>query len=340
MFLPYPDAFKKEADYRDNIDFSKLCKFGIKPLDDALRAIAPKELIVIAAGSGYGKTELALAISRYNALRGKRVAHYNLEGGAGEAVNRITWRDICDSYYSSYTELGLDMDYRKWVLNEEPSKQLMRLAAEAYIKAKDEIGENLLLYHSHAGLTCEGFCESLKSFHSLTHVFDEEELEMRPEKMEIDLVVVDHIHYFRYGDEKEEIKAMTEIMQTCKDMTERYDIPVIMVAHLRKLARGHGIPDKEDIYGTSNIHKIANTCLIIVPDHEKHDIVNRLYPTFIRVAKSRQGLQPNILINSTFDGTTRQYKDKYALYRCGPNGDVAADAVPIEQCPKWARGIK
>jgi len=133
---------------------------------------------------------------------------------------------------------------------------------------------------------------------------------------------------------------MTEIMQTCKDMTERYDIPVIMVAHLRKLARGHGIPDKEDIYGTSNIHKIANTCLIIVPDHEKHDIVNRLYPTFIRVAKSRQGLQPNILINSTFDGTTRQYKDKYALYRCGPNGDVAADAVPIEQCPKWARGIK
>lgn len=336
-FLNYPEAFKKESEYRDNINFGTLCKYGIRPLDDAMRAIAPRELIVIAAGSGYGKTELTLSISRYNAFQGKRVAHYNLEGGYQEAISRMTWRDICELYYSKYTDLGLEMDYRKWVLNEFPNPYMTRMASEVYASLKDKIGQNLFLYHSKTGLTCEGFCESLKDFHSLEHIFDLEKMDMRPERMNIDLVVVDHIHYFRYGDEQEEIKAMTDIMMTCQQITEEYEIPVVVVAHLRKLNRGHGIPDKEDIYGTSNIHKIANTCLIIAPDHEKHDIANGVYPTFIRIAKSRQGLQPNILINTTFDIKTRTYSDKYDLFRCGASGDVHGEPIPFGELPKWAR---
>jgi hypothetical protein len=222
-------------------------------------------------------------------------------------------------------------------LNECPNPSLQRLAGEVYNDLKDKIGDRLKLFHSKSGLTCESFCESLKEFTSLEHVFDPDTASMRPERMEIDLVVVDHIHYFRYADEKEEIKAMTNIMQTCKDITEEYNIPVVMVAHLRKLPRGHGVPDKEDIYGTSNIHKIANTCIILAPDHEKHDIANSLYPTFIRIAKSRQGLQPNILMSVNFDGRTRAYADRYDLYKCGPIGDVAGESIPFNELPRWAR---
>ena len=336
-FLSYPQAFKKEAEYRDNIAFNKLCKFGIKPLDDALRAIAPKELIVIAAGSGFGKTEMALAISRYNAIKGKRVAHFNLEGGYQEAIARMTWRDICDLYFKNYTEHGIELDYRKWVLNENPNQLLIKLAACVYSELKEKLANNLFLYHSKAGLTCEGFCDSLKNFHSLEHIFDPEIMSMVPKRMDLDLVVVDHIHYFRYADEKEEIRAMTDVMMACKDITERYDIPVVVVAHLRKLPRGHGIPDKEDIYGTSNIHKIANTCLILSPDHEKDDAANGLYPTFIRIAKSRQGLRPNLLMNTVFDIKTRTYADKYDLYKCGNVGDVAADPMSFNELPVWAK---
>lgn len=337
-FYTYQEAFTKEAEYRDNIQFNKLCRFGIKPLDDALRAIAPKELIVIAAGSGFGKTEMALSISRHNALRGKRVAHFNLEGGFQEAIARMTWRDICDIYFKEYSDEGIELDYRKWVLNENPHPLFLKLASFVYSELKDKLNDKLFLYHSKAGLTCEGFCESLKNFHSLEHIFDTEEMKMIPERMELDLIVVDHIHYFRYADEKEEIKAMTEVMMTCKDITERYNIPVVVVAHLRKLPRGHGIPDKEDIYGTSNIHKIANTCIIISPDHEKDNAAEGIYPTFIRIAKSRQGLRPNLLINSVFDIKTRMYAEKYDLYKCGPAGDVASEPMPFNEMPSWAKG--
>lgn len=336
-FLAYPEAFTKEAEYRDNIVFDKLCRYGIKPLDDAMRAIAPKELIVIAAGSGYGKTEVALSISRYNALHGKRVAHYNLEGNFQEAIARMTWRDLTDLYFKSYSEHGIELDYRKWVLNENPDPLLLKLTSCVYANLKDKLANNLFFYHDKGGLTCDKFCDSLKNFHSLEHIFDTEEMKMVPERMNLDLVVVDHIHYFRYADEKEEIRAMTEIMMTCKDITERYDIPVVVVAHLRKLPRGHGIPDKEDIYGTGNLHKIANTCIILAPDHEKDDAANGLYPTFIRIAKSRQGLRPNLLINSVFDIKTRMYADKYDMYRCGASGDVASEPMQDFEKPMWAR---
>lgn len=337
-FLPYPQAFLKEAEYRDNIDFSKLCRYGIKPLDDAMRAIAPRELIVIAAGSGFGKTELALSISRHNALRGKKVIHFNLEGGYQEAVARMTWRDMCDIYFKEYSEMGVELDYRKWVLNEEHNPLIMKLASMSYANLKDKLGNKLYFYDNRGGLTYDLFAKSLKCFHSDEHIFDTKMMKMTPKReLDADLIVVDHIHYFRFPDEKEEIRAMTDVMMACKDITELYDIPVVMVAHIRKLPRGHGIPDKEDIYGTSNIHKIANTCIILSPDHEKDDAFNGLYPTFIRIAKSRQGLRPNILINSIFDIKTRKYQDRYELYKCGANGDVATEPIPWGELPRWAR---
>ena len=335
-FLAYPEAFKEEAEYRHNIVFKDLCRYGIKPLDDAMRAIAPKELIVIAAAPGSGKTECALAISRYNALRGKRVVHYHLEGGRQDAVARMLWRDITDLYFREYKDEGIELDYRRWVLNENPHPLFLKMASMVYGELKEKLQDKLFFYESKHGLTYDKFCESLNHFAEGV-VYDPEDDKMKPHKLNIDLIVVDHIHYFRFPDEQEEIRAMTKIMMTCQEIVEQHNIPIVVVAHLRKLPRQHGIPDQMDIYGTSNIPKIANTCLILVPDHERDNPTEGLYPTFIRVAKSRQGLRQNVLINTTFDIKTRKYLDHYDLYRCGNNGDVSSEALPIQDCPAWYR---
>src|SRR3990167_8647623 len=112
-FKGYKDAFKAETDHRVNTDFNKLGSYGIKPLDDAMLAINTNELIVIAAGSGIGKTELSLAISRHNAIKGKRVAHYNLEGGYIEAIQRMKWREMVDRFFATrkFNEY-FEFDYR------------------------------------------------------------------------------------------------------------------------------------------------------------------------------------------------------------------------------------
>lgn len=337
-FITYQDAFKKEAEFRHNIYPSQLCQCGVKALDDSMIAIAPKEVIVFAGGSGWGKSEMVLGISRHNALNGKRVAHFHLEGGHEEAIQRMKWKDICDLYYKNHAGAQIELDYRKWSLNKDQHPLILKLESEVYMNLKDKLSDKLFFYDNPEGLTYQSFCESLKDFSSLEHVFDINENKMRPKSLNLDLIVIDHIHYFRFPDEQEEIRAMTNIVLTIRDMVDKYRIPVILVAHLRKLPRAHGIPDKEDIYGTSNIHKIANTCIIIHPDHEKDRSAEGLYPTYLRIAKSRIGLRPNELIYCDFNIRTKRYEDDYSLVKCYQNGEVSGEPMKHDEVPRWYQG--
>jgi len=342
IFKNYKESFKEESDIRRNIDFPKLCTYGIKPLDDSMLAIARNELIVVAAGSGYGKTEAALHISRHNALNGKKVAHYNLEGGSLEVTQRMKWKDMVSAYFAEYSSLGVDLDYRSWMLNKTQEPIFNNLEAAVYNDLQSKIGENLYLYDSQEGLDCDKFCRSLVDLEGLKcdRMLDRTLRRHFKGLVDLDLIVIDHLHYFSLTKDENEIREITEILKTAKTITEEMNIPIILVAHLRKLLRGHGIPDKEDIYGTSNIHKIANTCIIIAPDHENDDLRNGVYPTFFRVAKSRQGLRPNILINCNFNVHTRCYEDQYTLRKCYPDGTLANGEIPYIECPKWYKGRK
>ena len=338
-FKNYEEAFKAEAAHRHNTDFSKLCSYGIKPLDDAMLAINTNELIVIAAGSGVGKTELSLAISRHNALKGKRVAHYNLEGGYKEAIQRMLWRDIVELYYKTRGDKEyLEFDYREWSLNRNINPKIRTLEAQVYANLKDKLNNNLFFYDNPSGLDCDEFCASLLDFHDLKIAFENPFNDSKKKGFDLDLVVIDHLHYFSIDRDEQEIYEITRILKEAKKITETLNIPVILVAHLRKLPRNHGVPDKEDIYGTSNIHKIANTCIILSPDYNNDDQANGVYPTHIRIAKSRIGLRPNLLIYSRFDAHERKYSEKYDLYKSYPDGSVEENPLPISNRPKWFDG--
>ena len=334
MFKKYSEAFRDETDFRKSIDPDTLCTYGVKPLDDAMIAIAPNELIVIAAASGYGKTELALAISRHNALRGKQVAHYHLEGGYMEAVQRIKYHAICDLYYKKHSNAQIDLDYRKWTMNKDQHPLLLTLESEVYNDLKDKLDNNLHFYNSPEGLTCTDFLVSLLDFHDLETAFE------NPGKTgggyKLDLIVIDHLQHFSLEKEENEIQEITKILREAKKITELSHIPVILVSHFRKLPRGHGIPDKEDLYGTSNIHKVANTCILVHPDHEHDKSYEGLYPTWIRVAKSRIGIRPSDLIKVDFDITKRDYCQNYQLYKCFSNGSISDVALDIKERPAWA----
>lgn len=334
-FTNYSDTYKNEADFRHNLDYKKLCQYGVKALDDCNLAIAPNELVIIGAGSGFGKSELLTQLARHNALNGKKVALYFLEGGAQEAIQRMKYRDICSLYYAEYTGAGIDLDYRAWSLNKNPHPLLLKLESQVYTNLKDKLQDNLFFYNKPEGLTCEEFENSLFDFHKLELAF---ESPFRVQKgFDLDLVVIDHIHYFRYPDEQEEIRAMTKIILTIRDFIDKYHIPVVVAAHFRKLPRGHGIPDKEDIYGTSNLHKIANTCIIIHPDHEKDKSALGLYPTYLRIAKSRIGIRNSDCIYCDFDIHTRSYKDEYEMIKVYPNGSVASEVMAFNEKPRWAK---
>jgi hypothetical protein len=50
------------------------------------------------------------------------------------------WRDMCYQYFNNFTEMAIDMDYRKWVLNEDPNPFRTKLCSMIYSKYKEKFG--------------------------------------------------------------------------------------------------------------------------------------------------------------------------------------------------------
>lgn len=325
------DAFKQETDIRDNIDISKLCTYGIKPLDDALVCMARNELVVIGADSGIGKSEMCLTITRTNIKNGKRVALFYLEGGYFEAIQRMKWNDICDEYYKNYTQFLIDMNYKKWALNQLKDKTLLEIESKVWEMYKKDYNNNLLFYSAKGGLDLDKFLSALLDLHKL--IPNEAGIGLET-KLDIDLIIIDHLQYFSLMKAESEIFEITEILKTVKNITEHFNVPVLLVSHLRKKTRDRGLPGQEDFYGSSNIPKISSTAITIANDTQKDNLGAGVYPTYIRVVKSRIGVKPNYAFLVDFNLHKRMYEDSYTICRLDNFGNILPDIEKKEQ-PTW-----
>ena len=338
-WLGWKEAFEKEAKDRHSINSKTLCTYGIKALDDSMLGIANNELVVIGADSGHGKSELALHIARYNAQKGKRVAVYALEGGYDEVIARMKWRDICDVYYNpknQYTAEGIDMDYRKWKLNYAESPTLIDIEDNIRETYKDLYRDNLHIYDSKDGLTIDTFYSALMDFHKFVKAPEGSPFQVTSQ-FDVDLIIIDHLQYFSLTKPESELFEITQILKAVKDITEHHKIPVVLISHLRKKGKDRGFPSQEDFYGTSNIPKIANTAITLMPDFEKEFLVDGIFPTFMRIVKSRIGLRSNYAFRINFNLNTRTYEDNYQIYRIDESGYVFIDPMPQKDLPTWAK---
>lgn len=337
-FLSWQDGFKKESEARLDIDIKKLCTYGIKPLDDALICINKGELVVIGADSGIGKTEVAIQIASNNAKNGKKVALYHLEGGAVEAIARMKWKDICQEYYAQHHGEWVDMDYRKWSVNFEQDRILSEIESKVWEKCKDKYSDNLFFYDAKEDLTIIDFLASLLDFHSLkTAAGNYYVNDQRRAGFDLDLIVIDHLQYFSLNQAESEITEITNIIRQVKKVTDNYKIPVVLISHLRKKGKDRGLPDQQDFYGSSNIPKIANTAITITPKMNAEDFANQIYPTWLRIVKSRTGVRSSIAMLSNFDGKKKEYEQTYSLYKINSEGYSSNEPMVQSELPKWAK---
>ena len=160
-----------------------------------------------------------------------------------------------------------------------------------------------------------------------------EALETADEK--IDLVVIDHLHYFELVTQNE-YAELTEILKKIRELIGRLRVPVILVSHLRQKHKDRLVPGNEDFHGTSNIPKQADTCIILSKYLESEKSVgdyvrSEIYPTLVHFTKSRRG-KPTLLggiVN--FNGITREYEERYQIVGVGGYG-----VFDIGSLPKWA----
>ena len=338
-FITLKDAYLKESEYRLDTDIKKLCTYGIKPLDDSLICINRGELIVIGADSGVGKSEIAINVAKHNAMNGKKVALYHLEGGYKEAVARMKWKDISREYFANHSGLGIDMDFRKWSVNLEQDKLLTEIEAEIYNRNKDTFMPNVFFYDRPEDLTVTDFLASLLDFHDLkTAAGNFYSGDQRTGGFDLDLIVIDHLQYFSLDQSENEITEITNIIRQVKKVTDNYKIPVVLISHLRKKMKDRGLPDQQDFYGSSNIPKISTTAITLTPKINAEDFKNQIYPTWIRVVKSRIGIKPSIAMLSDFNARTKEYSDKYEIYRINGDGYSSKEPMESNEIPKWAYG--
>jgi replicative DNA helicase len=338
-FIGWKEAFTDEAEVRALTNIEGLCKYGIKPLDDALRCIRKSELVVIGADSGSGKTEVALNIARHNSELGKKVAVYNLEGGHIEAIQRMKWTDMCQIYFKKHHDMGIEMDYQKWIINDHQDKFLMNLEGQVYNLYTEKYKENLYFYNVEGGLTITDFVASLLSFHNLYTAFGKTFNEHEKyQGFDLDLIVLDHLQYFSLAEGENEISEITKIIRAVKDITDKYHIPVVLISHFRKKSKDRGLPDQEDFYGSSNLPKISTTSIIIAPANGKENFYDNIYPTWFRVVKSRMGIRSSYGLLCDFNNTMKKYCDRYEVYSIDGEGHVFEEPLTENKLPKFARG--
>jgi len=230
--LNFLDASDLEREKREKIDPSKMCRFGIAPLDDAFVGILPNDLVAIGADSGMGKSQLALDMAVFNALNNKIVALYFIEGGALEATARIKWKLMSDLYFRNYKGFRMEMNYRKWRMNISDDKQfLQKLEKEAVEECALKLARNLNIYHFEKDFTVDNLLYSLGYFApKISKLINPDQ-----PNLDLDIIIIDHLQYFTLYNPKDELKEMTDILKQVKKINTPPKVDA------RKIKKGYRI---------------------------------------------------------------------------------------------------
>jgi len=333
------DIFQDIQSFSDRIknnttekNFQSLLPFGVSFLDDCLNGIRKNDLILIAAKTGFGKTELARIIALHNAIK-HRVHFFALEAENSEIELRIKFTYMAQSAYGEFRKLfpqGFVFNYADWRdgvynSNENLKNVVKDLSEYASNFVKDEYKNLKTYYQANSTLNEENIASTILSI-----------------KNETDLIIIDHLHYFGFSDHDEN-RAMKKLITTLRELSLKIEKPIVLLAHVRKTDRRNSgpIPTAEDIHGSSDISKIA-TKIILLARADVETFSNTKFATYFRVAKYRlDGSRTRYAAVVNFDISKNNYSEKYYL------GKIKADESEIElfteadrACvPHWAKNF-
>lgn len=284
-------------------------------LDHSIGGILPTHLILIGAGSGVGKSEIAQLIAIANARAGKRVHLFALEAENKEVERRAKYRLLCEAAFLSGRDTS-ELDFVDWYhgrcdhilggLDSEIEYDMERLYA------------NLFTFYKQEDFTGDKLMAAVKAIEEHT-----------------DLIVLDHLHYVDVDDDNEN-RGYTKVMKLLSIVPSRLAIPVIVVVHLRKAdpRLKRLMPTLDEIHGSSNIAKVC-THSVVLARAPGMPFDPRFSHTLVEVNKDRFRGAQGLVALCQFDKVLRRYLDSYTLGRAKAD---AFEQLAIQSLPRWARG--
>ena len=314
-FINAAEASKAEVLQRIK-NRERLLTFGIDYLDDAMVGIMPNDLILIGAGSGAGKTQTCCNIAAANIEAGKRVHYIALEAELYEIERRIKYNFFAKHFFS------------------DPNKP-----KEAFINFQDwmmgDFWETCKLYEAQAD---KEFAEKYKSLFTFykQDKFDINDMIFHVTSIcdSTDLIIVDHVHYFDYSDDKEN-QSIKEIAKTARMLTLEQGKPMILVSHLRKRDRfaDELCPGLEEFHGSSDLYKIATKAITLGPGAASEP---GKFDTYFRIVKNRfDGGVTRYMGKATYVQREGRYAKGYEIGASNQKRDSGFTVLDYALWPDW-----
>lgn len=301
----------KDTPELDESGVKDVTPYGIQYLDRCLYGVGRDELVLIGAPSGLGKTELASQIAMNATLNhGKRVVMMALEAVENEIELRTKFK-LYSRLLRKHHQLPDWFNYQDFKYGQ---------TADLIRPFIGEVNEELAKF------------KSMQTFYrSSSFGVDDFKRVFNYLNDKVDLVVVDHLHYFDLDDENEN-KAVSSIMKTMRDLVQVTQIPVVLVAHIRKSNKEQAsiCATQEDFMGTSNIYKVPTTIITLGKGGLRDKFTAR---TYFRVAKCRSSSAVSNYIGlGHFDFRTNEYEEKFVI---GEEENNRFRPLGMDEIPAW-----
>jgi replicative DNA helicase len=316
MFRPMGERLDNEAEERVELG-KKAVQYGVTFLDDYLLGLLPRDLVILGAPSGLGKTELALSIAIQNAMAGRPSHYFALEAEPRELERRRKYQ-LVSSEARRRNLPGVErLRYRTWMLG-MCEDVVGGLNAWADRKICEEFN-SLYTFYRGKNFTAEDLGRQILAIHEQTT-----------------LIVVDHLHYVDVREDDNENRGLHETVKICRDIVLRIGKPIILVVHLRKKDRKERaiMPELDDIHGSSNIPKIATQVIFLEHALDVEAPKWFLSPTYMAIRKDRLEGAPRMVALMMFNKITKTYSREYTLGRL--RGLTKWEEVPLTDAPSWA----
>lgn len=343
----------------------KVLNYGVGFLDDSLGGIIPNDLIVIGAKTGAGKTQLATSVALETSQRaanyevdkagkyvrdaednlvvltdkngipvtGAPVHYFALEAEDNEIERRIKYGKLSDMYYRL---LDGDMPL---------PEGLKRPADRRVISYTDwrmgKLDKLLRAYEEYLEPELKSAVKNLHTLYRTSGNFNLQALErgLLQVVTETRLIVIDHLHYVDV-DDSDENKGYKRVIKLVRDIVLHYNVPIIVIAHLRKTQGGARyaplISTIEDFHGTSDVPKIATTCIMMAPAYDRMAPHKWQWPTYIGAVKSRlDGSRTRFTGLVNYDARTSRYDEAYRIGKMTDMGKEWEELMGNAK-PAWA----
>lgn len=313
-------AERLEGERAERIEMgSRVLTFGIDYLDHALGGIVPRDVVLIGAKTGIGKTALATNLAMANCQNNYRVHMFALEAEEREIERRMKFQLLSDCYFADPNRNRSPIRYLDWYMGK--LDHVLGYYEDVVDTKLRLVLRNLSTYYRIDSFTSDDFRRQLDEV-----------------KDETDLIILDHLHYVDSDDENEN-RGYKRTVKQIRDAAIRIGKPIIVVAHVRKSDRRNEplIPTIEDFHGSSDIPKIATKAVMLAPAFDVPNPKPYLWHTYIQASKCRlDSSATRYAALVMFNARRNAYEKKYSIGQLTDGGKTFRH-LPDEEHPSWAR---